>query len=340
MRFTLATPSPQAPMTVPPTEPEADPAGDRPASRAGWGTWVTAVLGTAVALAVFAWMGRSIVEHWDDLRPHLARFHAGNLALAVVPFLLFALGMGLCYAHSLRLAGARVGTAAAASVYLGSQLAKYLPGKVLYVAGQIGLAKRLHISVSRSLLGFTVSQLVITAAAVLVASPLLGAAIGKAAAAGSVVVVLAGLAVLASGAWVGPLNAMQRRRGKPELGAFTPSRTLLAVALGAAGWACYALFAIAVTRVMMPGLTPLDSLRVGAAAVAAWLVGFLSFITPAGAGVREGVFVVLLRGVTSEPAAIALALVLRVLDTILQLGIALAALAYSFRIARAAERRG
>jgi hypothetical protein len=216
-------------------------------------------------------------------------------------------------------------------VYQASQLAKYLPGKVVYVAWQVALAKRFRVSVGRGLLGFTVSQVVLTAAAVLVASPLLGAALGAKTAALTIVGGIGVVAVLVSGLWAKVLNALQRRRGKPEIEAFAPWRTVQAVAAGVASWVFYALFSVTVAGVLLPAATPGDAARVGAASVAAWLVGFLSFVTPAGAGVREGVFVLLVRGVMPESTAIALALALRVFDTVFQVAISLVVLAATFR---------
>jgi len=322
----------------PTPELEGDSVDTRPPTRSGWQAWLTAVAGTAIALAVFAWMGRSIAAHWHELRPLLRSIPAWSLAWAALEYGLYSLAVSLCYFLSLRLAGARVGAAAAAGVYQASQLAKYLPGKVVYVAWQVALARRFRVSVGRGLLGFTVSQVVLASAAVLVASPLLGAALGPMTAALTIGGGLLVLALLVSGSWARALNAFQRRRGKPEIEAFAPGRTLQAVAAGAASWVFYGLFAVTTALALLPGLTTADAVRVGAASVAAWLVGFLSFVTPAGAGVREGVFVLLVRGVMPEPAAMALALFLRVLDTVFQVAISLVVLASSLRPAPEAPR--
>lgn len=318
-------------MTPSNSDPEGAANDARPLARASWPSVLTAVLGTAIAVAVFVWMGRSLVAHGHELRPLLRSFSAASLAVTAVHYTLYSTAVSLCYFLSLRLAGARVGAAAAAGVYQASQLAKYLPGKVVYVAWQVALAKRFRVSVGRGLLGFTVSQVVLTAAAVLVASPLLGAALGTGTAALTIVGGVGVVAVLVSGLWAKVLNALQRRRGKPEIEAFAPWRTLQAVAAGVASWAFYALFSVTVAGVLLPAASPGDAARIGAASVAAWLVGFLSFVTPAGAGVREGVFVLLVRGVVPEPTAIALALVLRVFDTVFQVAISLVVLAATFR---------
>ena len=82
---------------------------------------------------------------------------------------------------------------------------------------------------------------------------------------------------------------------------------------------------------MMPDWTAQDLAHIGTAAVAAWLIGFLSFITPAGMGVREGVFVLLTRGIMPEPAAMALALMLRLFYTAFQLPLGALTLTYSIR---------
>jgi uncharacterized membrane protein YbhN (UPF0104 family) len=69
---------------------------------------------------------------------------------------------------------------------------------------------------------------------------------------------------------------------------------------------------------LMPQLNSSALWRVGTAAIAAWLIGFLSLITPAGMGIREGSFVWLATGVIPEPTGIVIALMLRFLWTCLE----------------------
>jgi len=318
-------------MTNPP-HTHTEPANTVPRKkRAWWRSPAFIVIGLLFAAAVFVWIGKGVAEDWDTLSAHLSQASPWMLALAVALQVVFALCIGLCYYSSLRLVGAVVRMPAAIGVYLASQLGKYIPGRVLYVAGHIGLATWLRISPTQAVLGFTAHHIVLLAMGMAVSAPLLGMLVEQ-----RLMVVVAamtaiGVIILASGLWVKPFNAFQRKRRKPELESFSPGWAFAGLLSAGCGWIIYGCIAIVFTSILHPGLSSADSIRIGIASVAAWLVGFLSFLTPAGVGVREGVFVLLTRTVIEEPTAMAIALLMRILYTALQLSFGAIALTYSIR---------
>lgn len=286
-----------------------------------WKSRFMLVLGILLAAAIFAWLGKGIADSWDTLAADLANASPRLLAAAVIMQLLFMLFIGLCYYNSLRLAGASVRVTQAIHVYLASQLGKYVPGKVVYVAGQIGLAAWLRISTTQSVLGFTAHHIQLVAMGMAASGPLLGILIEPRLMIVMVTVAVIGVLFLATGIWVKPFNAFQRKRSKPELESFSPIRAIAALASAGAGWVAYGSIAVLFSMALAPGLTTDTLLRIGMAAVAAWLAGFLSFITPVGVGVREGTFVLLTRAIVPEPTAMAVALLMRLLLTVFQVPI-------------------
>jgi hypothetical protein len=288
-------------------------------------------VGILVAGGIFFWLGRGIIKNWSQLSVHLSQASPWLLGAAVAIQLSFMLLVSLCYYNSLRLVGANVRVPAAVNVYLASQLGKYVPGKILYVAGQIGLAKWLRISLAQSVLGFIAHHIQLLAMGLLIASPLLGIVLSQQLVVVIIVMAVAGFFILASGIWVKPFNAFQRRRGKPEMETFSPIRAILALLSAGAGWLSYAWVAGILASALIPTLSTNAFAHIGMAAVAAWLLGFLSFITPSGVGVREGVFVLLTRTIIPEPIAMAVAVMMRLILTGLQVPIGAATLAYSIR---------
>ncbi|OGF21902.1 MAG: hypothetical protein A2V63_12665 [Candidatus Eisenbacteria bacterium RBG_19FT_COMBO_70_11] len=276
-------------------------------------------------------MGWGVARNWGEVSIRLSQAPPLLLAAAIAAHLAFLVFVGLCYHNSLRLAGAKVRARASLSVYLASQLGKYFPGPVVYVAGQIGLAKWLGVSVGKSVIGFTAHHIQLTATALLLAAPLLGVAWGRTATVAMVVAGLLGFLVLATGVWVPPLNALQRRRGKPQLEKFSPAPAFAAMFSGAASWIFYGGCGAILTLALVPECSLPGAAQVGMAAVAAWLIGFLSFITPAGVGVREATFVLMVRGVIPEPTAMAMALIMRLIYTGLQIPIGALTLGYLMR---------
>jgi hypothetical protein len=60
-------------------------------------------------------------------------------------------------------------------------------------------------------------------------------------------------------------------------------------------------------------------LQVGPAFAAAYVVGYIAIFAPAGAGIREGVLVVLLQPIMAREAAVVLAVIARLWTTLLEL---------------------
>jgi uncharacterized membrane protein YbhN (UPF0104 family) len=95
---------------------------------------------------------------------------------------------------------------------------------------------------------------------------------------------------------------------------------LLATAANLLAWIGYGVALWLLAR----GLTNVElSLRMATGAFAgSYVIGFLALVAPAGLGVREGVFILMLDRVVGTPAAVALAVASRLLLTVAELGAA------------------
>jgi len=101
----------------------------------------------------------------------------------------------------------------------------------------------------------------------------------------------------------------------PPLGALLTAAVANVMAWSGYGVALW-LLARGLTEVPLP-----LGLAIGAFA-ASYLIGFLALIAPAGLGVREGVFILMLDHAVGTPAAVALAVASRLLLTVTELGAA------------------
>lgn len=278
-----------------------------------------AMIGAVViSVAVLWWFAGRLASDWGPLSRDLAAASPLAILAAFGLAIVFCVLVGACYHHSLRLAGASVRPFSAVSVYLASQLGKYIPGRVLYLAGHLTLAGWLGVPISRAALGFLAHHFVLVASGALLSAPLLGAVLAPSMTAVVVGLSFGGLLLVLSGAWIHPLNALQRRRGRPELVLASPARVVAALASALAGWCGYGLAMVLLSAAMAPRLDASAYLAIGLAAIAAWLTGFLSIITPAGLGVREGAFVLFVRPYMPEANAMAIAMVWRLVFTATQ----------------------
>jgi uncharacterized membrane protein YbhN (UPF0104 family) len=283
-------------------------ADSSPRPTTGRGRWMTvAVLAVA---AVF--IAVTLTARWREVISLNWQPRPGVFALACV-LLAVSYGLVAClWGWALRRA-AGTPVRAGARIWFLSNLARYVPGNVWSFVGAVELARREGAArpVTLSVMAFT--QVLSVGVALLAGLPVLlaeRARLGRPALLGAVAVAL--VAAVAA-VFRRQLLALARRR-LPGLDGGDLLPAPATVALLAAGYAAYWVvtglaFAALVASVhpLAPGEVPL----VVAAYAAAYAVGFLSVLTPAGLGVREGVLVVALSPVLPAGPALVVALVSR-----------------------------
>ncbi|HEX5819791.1 MAG TPA: lysylphosphatidylglycerol synthase domain-containing protein [Gemmatimonadales bacterium] len=284
---------------------------------------------------------RQVLANWDAVRTTPFTWKVQPLLLVLSVLVVWAMYALLIATWRLLVErwGGRLTLREAASIWTVSSLGKYVPGKVWAIAGMAVMARRVG-----------VPPWIATGAAVLNQVLAIGA--------GVVVVALTGTSLLeARYPWL--RTAMWILLGVVVIGVFVLSspdtvRRLLAVAGidagDTAGPPLSALLMAGVANVvawvgygvalwlMARGLTevPLPlGLAIGAFA-ASYLMGFLALVAPAGLGVREGVFILMLDRTMGTPAAVALAVASRLLLTLTELGAAVPFLLSSRERARVA----
>jgi glycosyltransferase 2 family protein len=237
--------------------------------------------------------------------------------------------------------GSYVPLGASARIYFVSQLGKYIPGSVWSVLAQVELAREYRVPVRRS--GAVALLTLITAAVsavivVTVTLPFSSEELRRDY--WWVVLLLPPMLVLLHPAairwWSSALLRLARRRSDPldvSMGALVQAVAWMVVA-----WIFYGLQAFVLVRdVAPPGTTvgfPVALQAMGIFGLA-WVAGLLFVVVPAGAGVREVILVVGLSPVLPSGAALAVALLSRVLLTVTDLVLAGAAVtAYRMRRSR------
>jgi hypothetical protein len=235
--------------------------------------------------------------------------------------------------------GGRLTMREAAGIWTVSSLGKYVPGKVWAIAGMAMLAKRVG-----------VPPWIATGAAVLNQILAIGAGVVVVAFTGTsllearypwlrtamwilLALVVVGVVVLSSTDVVRRLLVA----AGVEVGdtAGPPFGALLVAGLAnGIAWLGYGVSLWLLARGLTEVPLPLG-LAIGAFA-ASYLIGFLALVAPAGLGVRESVFILMLDHAVGTPAAVALAVASRLLLTVTELGAAVPFLLDSRERARVA----
>lgn len=302
-------------------------------SREGGRTWLRA-LEWAVALVVLAAIARYLVREWDRLASRPWEVDWALLGLGSGLVVLAYSGFVLLWRHLVSSLGGRLTVADAHRVWYFGNLARYVPGKVLQLAGTAYLARAKGLSSVLTLGSVVVAQLfVIVAGLVLTVAalpspdfPLPGGSTAALAVAGGLTVLL--LTPLFDHAH----RLGLRLAGRCEAHVRVPVKTRLGMVLGyLAAWVVFGLgFAFFVRAVADPAPGSIPSLM--GICTAGYLAGWAAVFVPGGLGVREGVYALLLAEVLPGPVAAAVAILSRLWLTGVELIVALLlALRYGVR---------
>ena len=293
------------------------PAGSR---RSGLLAWMRRL----TVLAVVAVATGQVVRHWPAVSATVHSLPWVHVLISLVVMTAGVLLGPLVWRATLAAMGTRVRVPEAATIYLVGQLGKYVPGSVVAVLLQMELARSVGISRAR---GLTASLLT---AGVAVVTSLLAGLLAVPALAGSRPVLLwlfallpVGLTVLHPTALTYSVDRVLGLLRQPPL----PQRLVggaiaRASALSLLGYLLYGvhLFVLVATLPAAGSADPalLLVLCVGTMGVA-MTAGLVAFVLPSGIGAREVVVVAALAAVLPYGQALALAVVSRVLFTVVEL---------------------
>jgi uncharacterized membrane protein YbhN (UPF0104 family) len=293
------------------------------------------IVGLSVAALAIALCAKALADSWPEVRSSLVHASIAWLVVGLVASAAAMLGLALLWWRSLHLFGSPAGARAAVAWYFGGELGKYLPGGVWTVLGRGELAQRGgRVTRTTAYATTLICYGVMCAGAFAVCAVLAPSAalFGHGGTWGWALLLLVPVAAaMVHPAVLGPILVLARRvtGGRIDLRPQPWSAMLGLVGWSAPSWLFLGAGAISVTEAL--GYDQ-NIPQVAFAAVAAWIVGFVAVPVPAGAGVREVLFIALC-GLAAAPAAL-VAVLMRVLLIVVDGVAGGVGLAYSAREAR------
>lgn len=261
-------------------------------------TRLSTLLGLIVGAVTCAFVVNELASEWSRVREAVSD---ASPVWILVGFAGCALGMtsiGWAWADVLALVGAPVARGRVLAWYFVGELGKYLPGGVWPVLGRGELARRGGVAGPRAYASVALSLVTLYLAAMLVAVGLLPFALGSGGAGddgpGATALLLL-LLPLGLGALhpkvLGPVLDLVRRITKRPLAIDVPpwQGSVATVLRYVPTWLLNAAGTMAVAHAVAPDEDGLA--RIAFAATLSWIAGFLAIAVPAGAGVREAVFI-------------------------------------------------
>jgi uncharacterized membrane protein YbhN (UPF0104 family) len=278
------------------------------------------LVAAALFIAVF------LRSQWAELRVHEWQLHPGWLALSAGLMLVsWALEIAI-WRSLLADAGGSLGFIDAARIWFLSAIVRYIPGNVWQPLSMTLQAQRAGVRPEATLTSVALYQVAI----LLAAAPLAAVYFGASGNWGLLTDYLSGVApalialglapvlafVLRPDLLAGMLGWLLEKTGRPRLDVrFTRARLVAVLVLAAADWllwgACFAALTFGI-QPFAPGERAALFPHLVAVYPIAYVIGFLSFITPSGFGVREGAFYVLLAPLMGGGVVTVAALAMRV----------------------------
>ena len=280
-----------------------------------WRTPVRVLVVAAFACAA-VWV---LASRWQEVQPLLGRLSVWSVSASLVAVLAGIFGTFLCWRALLADLGSPLPVPGAMRVFFVGQLGKYLPGSLWPVLAQMELGRDYKVPPRAAGAAVAAFLVVVVGTGLVIAVPSLPLlADGAARTYWWTLVALPVAVVVATPPVLNRLLGVALRLARrPDL---PRPLTLGGIARGA-GWALLSWTAYGVhvwVLALQLGAVPTPRLLLvtSGAFAAAWTIGFLVVIAPAGAGVRDGALILLLGGVLSAPQATVIAVLSRLMFTV------------------------
>lgn len=290
--------------------------------------WLKYTLGTLLVAAAFYFLISRLVRDWHLIPFDQIHFSPLYLTLSyiVLIFCHFPL-FGWLWQSILGALDVRVPWLAATLITAVSNVGKYLPGKVWFTVGRMSLAERYGASEAKVVLS-VIMEIAITLLGGLVllafAVPFIPSSLVPRGAYWFFALVPICLALLYPPILNRLLSPVLRLFRQPHFEiSLTYARLLGMLGICLLDWLAQGLGSYLLINSFYPLSPAKFPVLLGAYAIS-WMIGFLVLVAPAGLGVREGIYTVILRTVIAGPVAIMTALITRVWMTVGELVAALA----------------
>jgi len=255
---------------------------------------VLRLLRLVLVLVALALAAKALGGQWGKVRGHLGDLSVGWTAVAVLTAFAGQAAIAVIWREVLSDLGSRLPLLIGCRIFLLAQLGKYIPGSVFAVAGQVELATRYDVPRQRSATASVVTIVLnigVGGVVALCALPLLPDRLASPFRPALLLLPLVGL--LHPKLFTAVLNRALRLIRRPALDqALSASGLARASAWCIVSWLLLGLHIYALCRDVGAD-APVLGLSVAGFA-AAWLVGFVVVIAPAGFGPREAVLVAVL----------------------------------------------
>ena len=271
---------------------------------------VAPFVGVLIGVSGVAFVTRTLVSRWDDVRESFSRIDLLPLVASLLVGQAAMTLIGAVWVHLLQSRGHDAPRRRAMSWYYVGQLGKYVPGGIWPIVGRAELAVRGGVARGDAYRA-TAYSLISTYGAACVAVGIGSAASWTHPVVGLVVLagVVSGWFVLGSGKFIDRITSVTARLGGRSVSFPPRNEFFVLTAIHVPAWLMMSLSTSITARAFGAEISLARMLFVTSLS---WLAGFVVVGVPGGIGVRESVFTALAGASIGTPLAVSLALVSRV----------------------------
>ncbi|MFH0829143.1 MAG: lysylphosphatidylglycerol synthase transmembrane domain-containing protein [Candidatus Kerfeldbacteria bacterium] len=272
------------------------------------------ILRWLIVIVIFYFLGERLIRDWPSVQDAYGRISWGWIVLGLIPGFLYFIPRIASWRSLLRNLGVQTRFWQAGKVWVNGEIVRYIPGNVWSILGRIAQAG--SIGTTRTVVfSSMVLEAILLGATCTMFSVIFLIGYGTWQFPGRTTLFLA---VACASLFIAHRRIAQwfvstifrvLRRKDP-----TPVVPNMASAFAwmVVSWLFFGLFQLLITISLGISVTFWDGIALIGAFLFSWLLGYLSFITPSGLGVREAATVLLLRPYMGMPEAILVAIVSRV----------------------------
>lgn len=277
--------------------------------------WLWQTLRWTIAFLIVAFLSKRLAADWPTVQTSLERLQWGWMVGSMIPGLGYFLFRILSWQSVLSSLGVQVPTHTTARVWMNSEIIRYIPGNIWSVLGRMAQADRVRTDKTIMFSSMVLEAYLLVAAAAGLSALLLISYPQHQFPGRTLVLTAAALFLVVSALGRGiPQRVVQvlfritRRTEDPP----RVNRMSYGFAYMILAWISFALFQVFVTWSLGVELKGVNTTAVAGIFLVSWVIGYVSFITPSGLGVREAALAIMFSPFTGVAEAITLAVVSRV----------------------------
>lgn len=279
------------------------------------------LLGITVIVIISYFLLKNLFNNWQEFIQSVENFNLFPIILSLGLLLIFYTTHSIIWKLIIKDLGHDISIKKAIKIRSISEIGRYTPGKIWHFLGRTYFSKKLGIPKTTTLTSLAIETLSMMVSAVTIFL-LFSSNIIEMNALLILSILLISLIILRSKYFNILINKILIKKGKikKKININIPLTSLITILiLYGVSWIIIGGSLLLTIKSLFPEISYFSILNITGIFAISWVIGYISFLTPGGIGIREGTMAILLSSQLSQPIAIAVPILFRILTVISEL---------------------